>query len=86
MQEREDRRAALGAWVQVEMNRDTQKRMQPFALEEIVAWLGHGFQPSQQAAPAAPAEGDLMQKALAFMQLAGEAKANGTSGEMPLSG
>ena len=54
-QEREDRRAALSAWAQIELNRDTDKRSQPFTLEEITSWLGHGFQRTEQeAAPAPP--------------------------------
>ena len=77
VQEREDRRAALGAWIQVEMNRDTQKRLQPFALEDVVSWLGHGFQTAPEAKPAQPSADDLMQRALAFMELHGAANANG---------
>ena len=54
-QEREDRRAALGAWAQIELERDPDKRSQPFTIEEIVSWLGHGFQHiDQEAAPAPP--------------------------------
>jgi hypothetical protein len=55
MQAREDRRAAFAAWAQIELNRDTDKRSQPFTLEEITSWLGHGFQRTdQEAAPAPP--------------------------------
>jgi hypothetical protein len=87
MQEREDRRAALAAWVQVEMNRDRDKRSTPFSLEDIVDWLGHGFQPTKRAESAAPpSPEDLLQKALAFMQVFGESKVNGTSEEMPPQG
>jgi hypothetical protein len=78
MQEREDRRAALTAWIQVEMNRDTSKRTEPFSLEELVSWLGHGFQePRREAAasePEAPGTEELMQKALSFVQMFGEKK------------
>jgi hypothetical protein len=83
MQEREDRRAALAAWVQVEMNRDREKRSTPFSLEDIVAWLGHGFQPAKRAVPEAPpSTEDLLQRALDFMKVFGESKANGTE-EVP---
>jgi hypothetical protein len=87
MQEREDRRAALAAWIQVEMNRDEKKRSDPFSLEEIVGWLGHGFQqtPTRQAAPEdeEPDVEALKDKALQFMLLFGEQKAqqNGQEGE-----
>ena len=55
MQEREDRRAALMACVYTEFKRDPDKRSQPFTIEEIVSWLGHGFQRTEQeAAPAPP--------------------------------
>ena len=41
-QEREDRRAALSAWIVVNVNRDSAKKPEPFALDEVVAWLGYG--------------------------------------------
>jgi hypothetical protein len=43
-QEREDRRAALIAWVLVNVNRDTESRSEPFDLEEVTAWLGYSGQ------------------------------------------
>jgi hypothetical protein len=88
-EERQDRRAALNAWVTVEMNRDSQKRPEPFRLEELVDWLGHGVQPHHreppQTEPETPDTEVLMQKALTFMQLFGEQKAQ-ASGSVPAEG
>ena len=42
-QDRLDRRAALGAWVLANVNRDAKARPEPFTLEEVASWLGHGF-------------------------------------------
>lgn len=44
-QAREDRRAAMAAWVLANVNRDTEHRREPFGLDEVATWLGHGFQP-----------------------------------------
>jgi hypothetical protein len=44
MQERQDRRAALAAMILVNVHRDSEHRAIPFDLEEVVSWLGHGFQ------------------------------------------
>lgn len=56
----EDRRSALSAWILVNVHRDTDQRRDPFSLEEVVAWLCHGFQqgprPAPAAAPATPEE------------------------------
>jgi hypothetical protein len=86
MQEREDRRAALSAWVAVEMQRDEKRRPEPFRLEEIVGWLGHGFQQEdrQEAGPAddEPDVQAMQAKALAFVQLFGEQKAQ-ANGQPP---
>jgi hypothetical protein len=35
-----DRRAALGAWILVNVNRDSKKQPEPFSLADVVAWLG----------------------------------------------
>lgn len=43
-QEREDRRAALGAWILANVNRDSEHRSEPFGLEEVVSWLGYSQQ------------------------------------------
>lgn len=51
---REDRRAAMPAWLLANVNRDSETRREPFSLEEVVAWLGHGFAPPE--APPPPAE------------------------------
>jgi hypothetical protein len=51
VQERADRRAALPAWLLANVNRDTDVRHEPFTLEEIVSWLGHGFQREEMPPP-----------------------------------
>jgi hypothetical protein len=56
VQEREDRRAALPAWVLVNVNRDSKQRPQPFTLEEVTQWLGYGSQYVKQNARPAPRE------------------------------
>jgi hypothetical protein len=86
MQEREDRRAALAAWATIELNRDSQKRSEPFTLHEVVSWLGHGFQQEERTGPSAtvpPAEDApdveaMKLKAHAFMELFGQNKQNGS--------
>jgi hypothetical protein len=78
MQAREDRRAALAAWAQVEINRNTEKRLHPFTLEEVAAWLGHGFaEDTPPTPPEAPSTDELMERAQLFMQLAGAKNING---------
>jgi len=53
-QARADRRAAFAGWLLVNINRDTEKRAEPFALHEVVSWLGHGFQREAPAATPVP--------------------------------
>ena len=54
-QEREDRRAAMGAWVLANVNRDSKQRSEPFSLDEVTAWLGYTAQyPPRLREPAAP--------------------------------
>jgi hypothetical protein len=80
IQLREDRRAALAAWAQIELNRDREKRSHPFTLEEVVGWLGHGFQEAPPATPtpaAAPTTDELIERAQLFMQFAGAQNVNG---------
>jgi hypothetical protein len=85
IQERADRRAALPAWAQVEMNRDSKNRPEPFTLHEIVGWLGHGFQQEEPKAARATVPSDedapdvesMKAKAHAFMELFGQNKQNG---------
>jgi hypothetical protein len=36
----EDRRAAMAAWILVNVNRDSKSKPEPFRFEEVVAWLG----------------------------------------------
>lgn len=54
VQAREDRRAALAAYVLANVNRDTETRTEPWELQEVVAWLGHGFE--KPATPPTPDE------------------------------
>jgi predicted nucleic acid-binding Zn ribbon protein len=80
-QEREDRRVALIAWVQVEMNRDSEKRSEPYTLEEMVSWLGHGFQrpdAPRAAPPPPPSAEDLLAQAQMLNALYGGQTVNGT--------
>jgi hypothetical protein len=85
IQERADRRAALPAWAQIEMNRDSKNRPEPFTLHEIVSWLGHGFQQEEHppASATVPPDEDapdveaMKLKAHAFMELFGQNKQNG---------
>jgi hypothetical protein len=77
-QEREDRRAALGAWVNVEMNRDRETRGEPYTLEELVAWLGHGFQRHEAYKPVQPpTPEELVEQAKVLNNLYGGTTVNG---------
>jgi hypothetical protein len=54
LQEREDRRSAMAAWVLANVNRDTTARTQPFSLEEVTTWLGYSgtyVRPAPEPAP-----------------------------------
>jgi hypothetical protein len=63
-EERQDRRAALAAWVLANAHRDPDVRREAFDLEDIVSWLGHGFQRRQEAEPAeAPSVETLVERA-----------------------
>jgi hypothetical protein len=46
-QAREDRRAVFGGWMLANINRDSEQRSQPFTLDEVTTWMGHGFQRSE---------------------------------------
>jgi hypothetical protein len=48
LQHMEDRRAAMPAWILVNVNRDSAKKPEPFSLEDVVGWLGHGFHARQR--------------------------------------
>jgi len=77
-QERDDRRAALIAWLTAEMNRDRNKRGDPYTLEEVVSWLGHGFQrvaPPPLQGPATSEE--LLDRAHTLNELYGSTMVNG---------
>jgi hypothetical protein len=43
LQQLEDRRAALAAWLLANAHRDSTKRHEPFSLEDVVAWLGSPY-------------------------------------------
>lgn len=53
-QARNDRRAAMAAWLLANIHRDTDHQHEPFGLEEVVGWLGHGFQRPEAPAKAEP--------------------------------
>ena len=61
---REDRRAAMPAWLLANINRDSETRPQPFDLDEVVAWLGHGFQPPEMppTPPVQPTGEELLER------------------------
>lgn len=63
-QEREDRRAALAAWVLANVNRDTKQRSEPFSLDEVTAWLGYARPrpPNISVPAAAPTPEELRQR------------------------
>ena len=80
-QAREDRRAALTAWILASVHRDSEHRSQPFEFAEVVAWLGHGFdrttaQREEPAAPPTPEE--LLERAKMLHQLYGGHEVNGS--------
>jgi hypothetical protein len=62
-EERQDRRAALVTMLLANVNRDTQFKQDAFTLEEVVAWLGHGF---QKPPPPPPAPDELLARARAL--------------------
>ena len=64
-QERLDRRAAFPAWLLANVNRDSKTRPEPFTLEEVVLWLGHGF--SQAAAAPEPPTPEELHDRLALL-------------------
>jgi hypothetical protein len=52
----EDRRAAMAAWVLVNVNRDSKQKPDPFSFEEVARWLGTGYDRAPEAPqPSAPA-------------------------------
>src|SRR5262245_25635515 len=79
-QAREDRRAALTAWILASVHRDSESRSEPFTFEEVVAWLGHGFQPlGRQETPPQPATADdLLAQAKMLNTLYGGTEVNGS--------
>jgi len=78
-QAREDRRAALTAWVLASVNRDTESRSEPFDFLEVCGWLGHGFQPTTPREPAAPpTPEELLERARMLNEVYGGTTLNGT--------
>jgi hypothetical protein len=72
-QEREDRRAAMAAWVLANVNRDSKQRSEPFSLEEVTQWLGYAAQyPTrlrESVAPSGPATVDELARKLDVVSL-----------------
>ena len=68
--EREDRRAALSAWIVANVNRDDKKKPDPFTLDEVVQWLGYG-QPraAHVPPPAAPATPEELKERLGIVSM-----------------
>lgn len=81
VQARHDRRAALAAWVLASVHRDSESKSEPFEFQEVVAWLGHGFdrstaQAEVMAQPPSPEE--LLARAKLLNQVYGGVEVNGT--------
>jgi hypothetical protein len=72
LQERADRRAALAAWMLVNVNRDTDKHREPFTLEEVTGWLGYAAQyvaPTRPVVEESPQTPDEIKRRLAMVHL-----------------
>jgi hypothetical protein len=83
-QAREDRRAAMAAWILANVNRDSKTRPEPFGLEEVVAWLGHGFaspEPAAQGAATPPSVDEFKAKFEALHQMYQASKGQNGTGE-----
>lgn len=80
-QAREDRRAALAAWVLASVHRDPESRAEAFTFEEVCGWLGHGFQSSVQPETETsqpPTPDELLGRAKMLNQIYGGTMTNGT--------
>lgn len=75
-QAREDRRAALTAWVLASVHRDTEHKAEPFDFLEVVSWLGHGFQRTPPT-PAPPTPEELLERAKMLNEVYGGRTVNG---------
>lgn len=69
----------MPAWLLANVNRDSKTRPEPFTLEEVVAWLGHGFM-RQAPAPAPPTPEELGDR-LALLAQYYSMGSNGARGE-----
>ena len=67
-QERADRRAALPAWLLANVNRDSEYKVEPWTLEEVVAWLGHGFQRGESPPPPAQTSMEEVRQTVLMLQ------------------
>ena len=82
-EERADRRASMTGWILANVNRDEKRKPEPFSLEEIVSWLGHGYQrkaTTQPASPEAPPDTEELKRRLDIVRQLHEA-AQGRNGQ-----
>jgi len=79
-QAREDRRAALSAWILASVHRNLESQPDPFDFIEVIAWLGHGFERPRAAPPLAepPTADEVLERAKMLNQLYNSAPTNGT--------
>jgi hypothetical protein len=61
----------MPAWLLANVNRDSERRSEPFTLEEVVAWMGHGFAPPDAPLPPAfqPTGEELLERVHQLQQL-----------------
>jgi hypothetical protein len=53
----------MPAWLLANVNRDSERRSEPFTLEEVVTWMGHGFAPPEAPPPVTqPTEQELLER------------------------
>lgn len=80
MQEREDRRASYAAWVLINVHRDTERKSEPYDFEEVVGWLGHGFQRlrPQEVPPQPPTPEELLERVKLLNQVYDGKTVNGS--------
>jgi len=63
------------------VHRDSESRSAPFEFEEVVAWLGHGFQKrtaQREEPPAPPTPDQLLEQARMLNQIYGGTTLNGS--------
>ena len=81
VQARQDRRAALAAWVLASVHRDPESRSEPFDFAEVVGWLGHGFDrlaAHPESPPEPPTADELLERARLLNEVYGGITHNGT--------